>query len=188
MSRIIKGQLRSFHEACVPLSALRRRCRGRRNVAPVCLGRGRASCDADVQQRRAACAAEAVSGMPPAELDRADVVHDLQGYAPLCARHRKSRRRQDDAAMVCRPDRGAFQEHQAADRRRDRADQRLGEERRARRGREGQARARAVRRRLDDREARHHRRSSRRTFSCRRPASSISPTSSCARTSRRTCG
>ena len=90
------------------------------------VGRGRASRDAHVQQRRAACAAEAVSGMPPAELHRADVVHDLQGYASLRARHRKSGRRQDDAAVVCRSDRGALQEHQVADRRRNRDDQRVG--------------------------------------------------------------
>ena len=90
------------------------------------VGRGCASGDADVQQRHAAGAAEAMSGMPPAELHRADVVHDLQGYASVSARHRKSRRRQDDAAVVCRSRRGPFQEHETADRRRDRVDQHTG--------------------------------------------------------------
>ena len=55
----------------------------------------------------------AVSGLPSAELDRADVVHDLQGYAAVRAGHRKSGRRPDDAAVVCGPDGRAFQEHRS---------------------------------------------------------------------------
>ena len=94
----------------------------------------------------------------------------------------------DDAAVVCRSDRRAFQEHETADRRRDRVAQRMGEEWRAGRRPEGQARAGAIRGRVDDREARHRRPVSEGHSAARRRASSTSPTWSCGRTSRRTCG
>ena len=63
----------------------------------------------------------------------------------------------DDAAVVCRSDGWALQKYQASERQRNRADQLVGAEWRARRRPEGQAGAGAVRRRVDDREARHHR-------------------------------
>ena len=157
VSRIIEAASRSVHEACMPVSVVRLGGRDCRRLAFVRVCRGRAFRDADVQQRCAPCAPEAVSGVPSAELDRADVVPDLQGYASLRARHRKSRRQPNDAAVVCRPDGRPFQEHQAADRRRDRIAQQLGEEWRARRRSQRQARAGALRGGVDNREARHHR-------------------------------